>query len=160
MEISREFILFGNLQGNTYKANQHSGHSTTIIIYSKEDLVQIGNIVKQDGSLNRLQSKTCYKIRILRLNNIPKRRKQRRKRAGRYKNLAQLGPNLSNLINISHIPNVRNMVKISCFTVNARSLYNKEINVCEYIWNKEMDFGVIIETCYKDDNWLLSDQIH
>ena len=49
------------------------------------------------------------------------------------------------------------MVKISCFTVNARSLYNKEINVCEYIWNEEMDFGVITETWYKDDNWLLSD---
>ena len=49
------------------------------------------------------------------------------------------------------------MVKISCFTVNARSLYNKEINVCEYIWNKEMDFRVITETWYKDDNWLLSD---
>ena len=35
------------------------------------------------------------------------------------------------------------MVKIGCFTLNARSLYNKEINVHEYIWNKEMDFGVI-----------------
>ena len=95
-----EFIPFGNLQGNTYKANQHSGHSTLIITYSREDLVQIGNIVRHDQSLNRLQSNTCYKIRILRLNNIPKRRKQRRKRGGRYKNLAQLGPNLSNLINI------------------------------------------------------------
>ena len=52
---------------------------------------------------------------------------------------------------------MRNIVKISCFTVNARSHYNKEINVCEYIWNKEMDFGVITETWYKDDNWLLSD---
>ena len=99
----KEFIPFGNLQGNTYKANQHSGHSTMIITYSREDLVQIGNIVRHDQSLNRLQSNTCYKIRILRLNNIPKRRKQRRKKAGRYKNLAQLGPNLSNLINIQHI---------------------------------------------------------
>ena len=49
------------------------------------------------------------------------------------------------------------MVKIGYFPVNARSLYNKEINVCEYIWNEEMDFGVITETWYKDDNWLLSD---
>ena len=49
------------------------------------------------------------------------------------------------------------MVKIGCFTVNARSLHNKEINVHEYIWNEEMDFGVITETWYKDDNWLLSD---
>ena len=49
------------------------------------------------------------------------------------------------------------MVKIICFTVNARSLYNKEINVCEYIWNKEMDFGVITETWYKDNSCLLSD---
>ena len=151
-----EFIPFGNLQGNTYKANQHSGHSTVIITYSREDLVQIGNIVRHDRSLNRLQSNTCYKIRILRLNNIPTKRKQRSKRAGRYKNLAYLGPNLSNLINIRCIPNVMNMVKIGCFTVIVRSLYNKEINVHEYIWNKEMDFGVITETWYKD-NWLLSD---
>ena len=49
------------------------------------------------------------------------------------------------------------MVKIGCFTVNARSLYNKEVNVCEYIWNKEMDFRVVKETWYKDNNWLLSD---
>ena len=99
-EDFEEFIPFGNLQGNTYKVNQHSGHSIVIITYSREDLVQIGNIVKHDQSLNRLQPNTCYKIRIFRLNNIPKRKKQRRKRAGRYKNLAQLGPNLSNLINI------------------------------------------------------------
>ena len=152
-EDFKEFISFGHLQGNTYTINQHSGHSTMIITYSREDLVQIGNIAKHDRSLNRLQPNTWYKIRILRLNNIPKRKKQRRKRAGRYKNLAQLGPNLSNPINIWHIPNVRNMVKIGCFTVNARSLYNKEINVCEYIWNEEMDFGVITETWYKDDSW-------
>ena len=49
------------------------------------------------------------------------------------------------------------MVKIGCFTVNARSLHNKEINVWEFIWKEEMDFGVITETWYKDDNWLLSD---
>ena len=84
----KEFIPFGNPQGNTYKANQHSGHSTMTIAYSREDLVQIGNIVRNDGSLNRLPPNTCYKIRILRLNNIPKRRKQQRKRAGRCKNLA------------------------------------------------------------------------
>ena len=59
----------------------------------------IGNIVRLDRHLNRLPPKTCFKIRILRLNNIP-RRKQWGKRAGRCKNLAQLGPNLSNLINI------------------------------------------------------------
>ena len=156
-EDFKEFIPFGHVQGNAYKVNQHSGHSTTIITSLREDLVQIGNIVKHDRSLNRLQPNTCYKIRILRLNNIPKRKKQRRKRAGRYKNLAQLGPNLSNLINIQHISNVRNMVKIGCFTVNTRSLYNKEINVCEYIWNEELDFRVITETWYKDENWLLSD---
>ena len=62
---------------------------------------------------------------------------------------------------------MRNIVKIGCFTVNARSLHNKEINVheyiCnkeinvhEYIWNKEMNFGVITGTWYKDNNWLLS----
>ena len=152
-----EFIPFGNPQGNTYKANQHSGHSNVTIAYSREDLVQIGNIVRHHQRLNRLPPNTCYKIRILRLNNIPKRRKQWGKRAGRCMNLAQLRPNLSNLINIRCIPNVRNMVKISCFTVNARSLHNKEINVCEYIWNEEMDFGVITETWYKDDSWLLSD---
>ena len=45
----------------------------------------------------------------------------------------------------------RNMVKISCFTVNARSLHNKEISVWEFIWKEEMDFGVITETWYKDD---------
>ena len=44
----KEFIPFGNLQGNTYKANQHSGHSTMIITYSRDDLVQIGNIVRHD----------------------------------------------------------------------------------------------------------------
>ena len=49
------------------------------------------------------------------------------------------------------------MAKIGCFTVNARSLHNKEINVWEYIWKEEMDFGVITETWYKDDNRLLSD---
>ena len=42
------------------------------ITYSREDLVQICNIVRDDRSLNRLPIKTCYKIRILRLNNIPK----------------------------------------------------------------------------------------
>ena len=38
-----------------------------------------------------------------------------------------------------------------------QDLFIIEINVCEYIWNKEMDFGVITETWFKDDNWLLSD---
>ena len=127
------------------------------IAYSREDLVQIGNIVRLDRHLNRLPPKTCFKIRILRLNNIPRSRKQHGKRGGRCRNLAQLGPNLSNLINIRCIPNVRNMVKIGWFTVNAKSLHNKEINVQEYIWKEEMDFGVITETWYKDDNWLLSD---
>ena len=44
-EDFEEFIPFVNLQDNTYKANQHSGYSTMIITYSREDLVQIGNIV-------------------------------------------------------------------------------------------------------------------
>ena len=136
---------------------QTINNDNVTIAYSREDLVQIGNIVRLDRHLNRLPPKTCFKIRILRLNNIPRRRKQWGKRAGRCRNLAQLGPNLSNLINIRCIPNVRNMVKIGCFTVNARSLHNKEINVWEYIWKEEMDFGVITETWYKDDNWLLSD---
>ena len=99
------------------------------ITYSREDLAQIGNIVRFDRCLNRLPPKTCFRIRILRLNNIPRRRKNRGKRAGRCRNLAQPGPNPYNLINIQCIPNVRNMVKISCFTVNARSLHNKEISV-------------------------------
>ena len=43
-----EFIPFGNPKGNTYKANQHSDHSTMTIAYSREDLVQIGNIVRHD----------------------------------------------------------------------------------------------------------------
>ena len=43
-----EFIHFGNVQGNTYKANQHSGNSTAIITYSREDPIQIGNIVRHD----------------------------------------------------------------------------------------------------------------
>ena len=127
------------------------------IAYSREDLVQIGNIVRHDRHLNRLPPEACFKIRILRLNNIPKVRKQWGKRAGRCRNLAQPGSNLGNLINIQCIPNVRNMVKIGCFTVNARSLHNKEINVWEYISKEEMDFRVITETWYKDDNWLLSD---
>ena len=38
-----------------------------------------------------------------------------------------------------------------------QDLFIIEINVCEYIWNEEMDFGVITEIWYKDDNWLLSD---
>ena len=79
---------------------QTINNDNVTITYSREDLVQIGNIVRHDQNLNRLPPKTCYKIRILRLNNIPKRRKQWGKRAGRYRNLAQLGPNLSNLINI------------------------------------------------------------
>ena len=32
-EDFKEFIPFGHLQGNTYKVNQHSGHSTMIITY-------------------------------------------------------------------------------------------------------------------------------
>ena len=136
---------------------QTINNDNVIIAYSREDLVQIGNTVRLNRQLNRLSPKTCFKIRILRLNNIPRRRKQWGKRAGRCRNLAQLGPNPSNLINIQCIPNVRNMVKIGCFTVNARSLHNKEISVREFIWKEEMDFGVITETWYKDDNWLLSD---
>ena len=60
------------------------------IAYSREDLVQIGNIVRHNLSLNRLPANTCYKIRIHRLNNIPKRRKQWGKRAGRCRNLPNL----------------------------------------------------------------------
>ena len=63
------------------------------IAYSREDLVQIGNTVRLNRQLNRLSPKTCFKIRILRLNNIPRKRKQWGKRAGRCRNLAQLGSN-------------------------------------------------------------------
>ena len=131
-----------------------TNNDNVTIAYSREDLVQIGNTVRLNRKLNRLSPETCFKIRTLRLNNIPRKRKQQRKRAGRCRNLAQLGSDPSNLINIRCIPNVKNKVKIGCFTVNSRSLHNKEICVWEFIWKEEMDFGVITETWYKDENWL------
>ena len=58
---------------------QTINNDNVTITYSRKDLVQIGNIVSLDRHLNRLPPKTCFRIRILRLNNIPRRRKHREK---------------------------------------------------------------------------------
>ena len=58
---------------------QNINNDNVTIAYSREDLVQIGNIVRHDRHLNRIPPKACFKIRILKLNNIPRRRKQQGK---------------------------------------------------------------------------------
>ena len=45
---------------------QTTNNDNVTIACLREDVVQIGNIVRHDQHLNRLQPKACYKIRILR----------------------------------------------------------------------------------------------
>ena len=58
-----------------------TNNDNVTIAYSREDLVQIGNTVRLNRKLNRLSPETCFKIRTLRLNNIPRKRKQRGKKS-------------------------------------------------------------------------------
>ena len=124
--------------------------------YTRQCLVKIGEKVKHDRQINRLSPSTCANIRNLRLNNIPKR-KQRKKRAEKRKVIRQNGINLDNLIKIKCIPKQTSRIGIRCFTVNSRSLNNKEIHVRNFILDNAMDFGIVTETWYKDDSWVMSD---
>ena len=79
LQNQKESIYLKTYKISSFQLNLHIVNSSYVF-----ELEYLCSIYKMVGDI------------ILRLNNIP----QRRKRAGRYKNLAQLGPNLSNLINI------------------------------------------------------------
>ena len=147
------FTQFENVHASAFKGHNQS---TKSISYTRQCLVQIGEKVKHDRQINRLSPSTCANIRNLRLNNIPKR-KQRRKRAGKRKVIRQNGTNLDNLIKIKCIPKQNSRIGIKCFTVNSRSLSNKEMHVRNFILDNGMDFGIVTETWYKDDSWGMSD---
>ena len=110
-------------------------------IQSKAELLGIREQVKHSKKLNRLQPETVLKIRQLRLN----RRKTRcSKRGGTEQRLRAnqkyltTGANLKNLVKIKSLPSVKNNVCLNFFTVNARSLLNKAIDVRNFICEKSV----------------------
>ena len=76
---------------------------------------------------------------------------------GRRKVIRQNGTNLDNLMKINCIPKQNSRIGIKCFTVNSRSLSNKEIHVRSITLDNGMDFGIVTEMWYKDDSWGMSE---
>ena len=147
-----EFTQSENIYTSAFKGYKRSTES---ISYTRQCLVQIGEKVKHDRQINCLSPSTCANIRNLQLNNIPKR-KQRKKRAEKRRVIRQNGINLDNLIKIKCIPKQTSRIGIRCFTVNSRSLNNKEIHVRNFILDNAMDFRIVTEMWYKDDSWVMT----
>ena len=125
-------------------------------IKSREELLGIRETVKHSNNLSQLQP--------VRLN----RRKTCRSKRGRTEQSIRALKNRypktertqNNLVKIKSLPSVEHNVSINYFTVNARSLLNKAIDVRNFMCERKCVFGVITETWFdnsKSHDWELCD---
>ena len=133
-------------------------------IKSREELLGIRETVKHSNNIGQLQPETILKIRQLKLN---RRKTRRSKRGGTEQSIRALKNRYrktettqNSLVKIKSLPSVEHNVSINYFTVNARSLLNKAIDVRNFMCETKCVFGVITETWFdnsKSHDWELCD---
>lgn len=118
--------------------------------YTREQLLRISQTVSQNRELYKVDSSTRNIVNCLKING---RRRQRRKRAGRPRVLMK--PNGVNFNNLTY-PKTCNTYnqqneRISCLTLNCRSVVNKDVIVGQLLREEKVDFALLTETWYSDN---------
>ena len=142
-------VLHWIFSGDKFENNFFDNFNTAIevkqnqstIYYTKGELIAVKQHVEKVNMM-RLPPRTYYNILKYRLNKTGKW-KQRRKRGGKPKYILQSGCNFNNLIKIKSVPQHKHDVTFNMFTVNARSVLGKSINIQINIIIKKVPLGPV-----------------
>ena len=129
--------------------------------YTRQDLLWMRETATHYKALKNLDVLTVCNIRQ---NKLERKKNRRCKRGGNVQKRKYLekcqtkGVNTNNLINIKSVPCIDHKFPVNIFTVNARSLLNKSIDIRNFICENKCSFGIITETWLNDEsNWHLCD---
>ncbi|XP_060556715.1 uncharacterized protein LOC132717301 [Ruditapes philippinarum] len=119
--------------------------------YCRDQLLKIGLTVSSNWQLHKLDH--CVHGVIHKLNISQPKTHKRSKLGGKAKILTK--PSCANLHNLKYpliqITRVQIGEKVSCFTLNCRSVVNKDNFVGQYLREQRIDFALLTETWYSDE---------